>query len=142
MNTKKYLSQIERMDKTVQNKLSEIYQLKTLATNITVATDKERVQTSGNKDKIGDIVSKILDLENETSLLIDDYLRKKKKIINEIESMSNKNYYHVLFSKYVEYKTMDEIAEKMDYSWRQIIRIHGSALMEFEKKYGKEYLML
>lgn len=140
MTTKKYLSQIERIDKTIQNKLSEIYQLRSLATDITVATDKEKIQTSSDKDKIGNAVSRIVDLENETSSMINDYINTRKKIIREIDSISNKNYYQVLFSRYVEYKTMDEIAEKMNYSWRQIIRIHGSALIEFEKLYGSEYL--
>ena len=29
--------------------------------------------------------------------------------------------------------------DEMMYSWRQIIRLHGKALQEFEKIYGKTY---
>lgn len=140
MTTKQYLSQIERMDKSIQNKLSEIYQLKTLATNITVATDNERVQTSGGKDRVGGIVSKFVDAENESKKIIDEYIEKRKRIINQIDSMPQTNHYQVLFSKYVKYKTLDQIAEEMNYSWRQVARIHGSALSEFGKRYGSEYM--
>ena len=37
MDTKTYLQQIERLDRKIQNKFSEIAQLKTMATSITVA---------------------------------------------------------------------------------------------------------
>ena len=142
MTTKQYLQQIERLDKNIQNKLSEIYQLRALATNITVATDKEKIQTSGDKDRVGNLVSKVVDAENEASEMINDYLHKKDTIISQIESLPKTKHYQVLFSKYVEYKTFEKIADEMDYSWRQIIRIHGDALSEFGKIYGKEIMSL
>ena len=60
----------------------------------------------------------------------------------QIYSMQKENHYRVLFAKYIEDKTFDAIAEEMGYSWRQIIRIHGAALAEFEKMYGKEFVSL
>ena len=33
----------------------------------------------------------------------------------------------------------EKIADEMSYSWRQIIRLHGRSLQEFEKNYGKTY---
>ena len=41
--------------------------------------------------------------------------------------------------KYIEKKTFEDIASEMKYSWRQIIRIHGRALQEFERLYGNLY---
>ena len=62
MNTKQYLNQVRRSDRMINNKLSEIYQLKTLATSISVATDGDRVQSSGNKDRMGNTVARLVDL--------------------------------------------------------------------------------
>ena len=57
MNTKTYLNQISRLDKMIQNKLSEIYRLKTIACSVTVSTDKEAVDVSSDKDKLGSTVT-------------------------------------------------------------------------------------
>ena len=139
-STKGYLGQIERLDRMIQNKLSEIYQLKTMACNVTVANDRERIQMSADKDKLGTTVAKIVDLENETDRLVNELLEKKNHIIKQMENMENSTYYHILFGHYVSRKTLNQIAEEIPCSYRQITRAHGNALIEFEKMYGREYL--
>lgn len=142
MTAKQYLSQIERLNKMISNKLSEIYQVKSMASNISVLNEKDKVQTSGSKDRIGDMVSKMVDLEKEAQEYVNIYTDLRRKVIMQIDSMQKENHYRVLFAKYIEDKTFDAIAEEMGYSWRQIIRIHGAALAEFEKMYGKEFVSL
>lgn len=138
METKTYLSQIKRLDRLIQNKLSEIYQLKTIACSITVSNDKERVQNSSDKDRLGSTVAKIVDLERETDRLVDNFIDKRKHIISQMESLDTEMY-HVLFSRYVSCKTFDEIANEIPCSRMQVNRIHGKALSEFEKWFGSEY---
>lgn len=77
MNTKTYLNQISRLDKMIQNKLSEIYRLKTIACSVTVSTNKEAVDVSSDKDKLGSTVTKIVDLEKDTDRLVDEFMRKE-----------------------------------------------------------------
>ena len=72
MDTKQYLSQIERLDRVIQNKLTEIYQLKTMACNIVVSTENERVQTSGDKERMASTVAKIVDIENDITYVFGD----------------------------------------------------------------------
>lgn len=140
MTTKEYLSQIERFDRVIQNKLSEINQLKRMATSITIAPKDVNVQTSSDKDKMGTAVSKIIDLEKETDKLVDNYINKRKCIIKQIDSIRDTNMYHVLSKKYISRKDLSVIAVEMGYSFKQVCRIHGNALIEFEKLYGAEYL--
>lgn len=142
MTAKQYLSQISRLNKMIANKLSEIYQLKSMALNISVLNEEDKVQTSGSKDRIGDMVSKIVDMEKETQQYVDAYTDLRRKTIMQIDSMPKENHYKVLFAKYIEDKTFDVIAEEMGYSWRQIIRIHGDALAEFERMYRKDFMSL
>lgn len=139
MTTKQYLNQIHRIDKMINNKLSEIYQLKNLACSISISDNSERVQTSSDKDSLGNAVSKIVDLEREVNDCIDKFSEKRRKIIAQIDSLENDMYYQVLFSRYIEQKTFEKIAEDNEYSVRQILRIHGDALSEFERLYGSEY---
>lgn len=142
MTAKQYLSQISRLNKMIANKLSEIYQLKSMALNIGVLNEEDKVQTSGSKDRIGDMVSRMVDLEKEAQEYVNTYTDLRRKTITQIDHMPNENHYKVLFAKYIENKTFDVIAEEMGYSWRQIIRIHGAALAEFEKMYGSDFLSL
>lgn len=140
MDTKTYLGQISRLERQIQNKLSEIYQLKTMACSVTVSNEGERVQTSGDKDRLGSVVSKIVDLEKETDNIVDSFVDKRKRIIEQIDGMENEDYYHVLSMRYVGKATFEDIAKSTNWSIRKVFSIHGKALQEFECMYGKEYL--
>ncbi len=140
MKTKDYLSQVSRLNKMINNKLSEIHQLRELSVSISAIGNDERVQTSPNFDKIGTAIAKIDELENNLDKMIDEYLVKRERIIAQIDTMEEENVYQILFSRYIEKKTFEKIATEMEYSWRQIVRLHGKALQQFEKKYGEEYL--
>ena len=140
MKTKDYLSQVSRLNKMINNKLSEISQLRELSVSISAIGNDEKVQTSPNFDKIGTAIAKIDELENNLDKMIDEYLVKREKIISQIDTMEEESVYQILFSRYIEKKTFEKIATEMEYSWRQIVRLHGKALQQFEKKYGEEYL--
>lgn len=140
MKTKDYLSQVSRLNKMINNKLSEIHQLRELSVSISAIGNDERVQTSPNFDKIGSAIAKIDELENNLDKMIDEYLVKRERIIAQIDTMEEESVYQILFSRYIEKKTFEKIATEMEYSWRQIVRLHGKALQQFEKKYGEEYL--
>ena len=141
MDTKQYLNQISRLDRMIQNKLAEISQLRELAMSVSAVKNEERVQTTPNFDKIGTAYCKIEEMEEKLDKLIDEYVDKKNLIISQIDGIENETYYEILFARYIEKKTFEKIADEMAYSWRQIIRLHGGALQEFEKKYGNTYKM-
>ena len=141
MTTKEYLCQISRLDRMIQNKLAEISQLRELAMSVSAVKNEERVQTTPNFDKIGTAYCKIEEMEEKLDKLIDEYVDKKNLIISQIDKIENETYYEILFARYIEKKTFEKIADEMTYSWRQVIRLHGRALQEFEKKYSNTYKM-
>lgn len=140
MTTKSYLQQIERLEKMIQNKLSEIYRLKTISCSVSVSNEKDKVQTSADKDRLGSTVAKIVDLEHETNALVDNFTDKRNHIIDQIDHMENVDYYHILSLRYVGGNTFQSISNMTNWSMRQVFNIHGRALQEFEKLYGAEYL--
>lgn len=141
MDTKQYLQQISRLDRMINNKLAEISQLRELAMSVSAVKNEERVQTTPNFDKIGTAYCKIEEMEEKLDKLIDEFVDKKNLIISQIDEIENETYYEILFARYIEKKTFEKIADEMTYSWRQVIRLHGRALQEFEKKYGNTYKM-
>ena len=65
MDTKTYLQQISRLDRMINNKLSEISQLRELAMSVSAVKNEERVQNTPNFDKIGTAYCKIEEMEEK-----------------------------------------------------------------------------
>ena len=132
MNADEFLKQIERADKVISNKLYEVQRLRVLAVSTTVPTDREAVQTSGVSDKVGNIVAKIIDLENEINELIDEYVDLQRFCIGVIEAVKSPVQYTVLHKHYVQYKSFAEIAEEEHYSYDGIMKVKRKALEQVD----------
>ena len=142
METKAYLKQIGRLDRMIKNKIIELGQYRDLEYSLGAISNEERVQTTLNPDKFTKKVEKVIQLEQKIDKLIDAYVDKKEIIISQIDGMEDDTHYEVLFLRYVKRETFEKIACDVGFSLRQIIRIHGEALREFEKKYGETYKKL
>lgn len=142
MTTKDYLNQINRLNRMINNKISEISQLRELAYSVSSIKNEEKVQTSLKPDSIGCTIAKLEEMEKDIDRTIDEYRDKKCKIISQIDGMEDENYYNILFSRYIEKKSFELIATEMSFSYRNITRLHGKALKAFELKYGETYLRL
>lgn len=142
MTTKEYLRQVERLNLIIEDKMTEIETLRGIASRLSGNTENERVQTSLTKDKIGDIVSKIVDKEEELKVVMGEHIETKSIIIKQIEGITNNTFYKILTKKYIRFQSLTQIADDMGYSKRQIDRLHGKALLDFESQYGEKYLKL
>lgn len=127
--TKKYLSQIHLLDIQIRQKESELKEIRDYLENTAPLVSGDRVQTSP-KDKIPAEVALIVDLEEQVRRKKSILLQTKAKIINEIQSLDNPLYIDILYKRYVEYKSLWEIAEEMGYSYYRIRHLHGIALQE------------
>ena len=124
----------------IENKLDEIYRLREMSVSISTNMDKDRVQSSGSHDKLGESVAKIVDLERETNDILSELADKKKTIINQIDGMENYDFYVILTYKFVQKLDFREIFLKMKISERKMYTVYRQALKEFERLYGKLYL--
>ncbi len=137
MTTQEYLWQIQRFERMITNKLDEIHKLRMILSGTSsIGNLTEKVQTSGNKDRIGSSVVKIVDMENE----IDELIDKRYEIVRQIESLPDTQMYDVLAQRYVSGREMKSIQLCGVDSLRQVKRIHAKALDCFEKTYGELYL--
>lgn len=127
MTAKEYLSQIRKSDNQINNKLAEISRLREMATSITSTLKDDVVQTSGSGDKLGEVVSKIVDLENEINADVDKLVDTKKEIMSVIDTLKEP-FCDLLYKRYLHYMTWEEIAVAMNYSFRHVTRMHGTAL--------------
>ena len=131
-NPKEYLRQLRRLEVCIEQRQEELNRLRELI-GCNAIDYGERVQTSPSADSIPNEVIRRAELEADISRKIERFLQLKHKIINEIQSLDNAVYVSILYKRYVEYKSLDEIAVEMNYSYRQVLRLHGMALQEFKR---------
>lgn len=137
MEAKRYLSQIRKLDKLIENKLHEAERWRQIATGTTQQTDIERVQSDGSKHKMEDAICRYLSAEDEVNDAINFLVSLKQEIIHDIEQLST-NEYDVLHKKYVQFKELYEIAVEVDKSYSWVKAVHGSGLANLQKILDKK----
>ena len=138
MTAKEYLSRLRSLELRMSANASEIESLQTLATHITSAINSDGIHTTGmTSDKLGNCVSRIVDLQREINEDIDNLEIVRREIIDSLEKVTNSQYRELLRMRYVSGMTFEEIAVQMDMSWRWTVKLHGRALQEFSEKNKK-----
>lgn len=136
MKAKHYLRQVRRVDDLVRIKFEQIEILESIATKVTTDLTSEKVQNSSEQDKMSNIVAKIIDLKNELANDIERLLTLQKEVRVEIDGIENQDYRLLLSLRYLSFRTWEEIAVEMGYSYQWIHIIHRKALQEFETAFG------
>lgn len=134
MQTKEYLYSIERIDNMINEKLADIYELKCRATSTTVPSDREYVQSSGTTDKIGNMISKIVDMEKDVDMLV-DLLADRKRVICDICSKLTPLQSIMIKDRFIRYMSFSQIARIYGIKVGKAKYISKKAIEEFEKIY-------
>lgn len=136
MKAKEYLGQVMLLNEKINQKQLQYDELIQTATSTgAIRYDKERVHTSISGDKMGNIVSKYIDLQNGINHDMDHLIDLRNKIINEIQALSNVKFIKILFMRYIQNKRLEEIAVELNYSYQYVRKLHGYALQSFTEKY-------
>lgn len=132
-SAKDFLNRIRIADLMINAKVEQIGELRAKAEAIgAVRYDKDKVQSSMSGDNVLDCVAKIIELEKELDNDIDALVDMKRVALSRIQSMQSDVEKLILFERYFNGNTFEQIAVKCNYSWRQVHRIHGRALKHFE----------
>lgn len=123
-----FLEQVKKLDYRIKNKLIEQQQWRDIALGITANMEGEKVQSSGSQSKMADAVVKCVDMEAEIDSLIDELVDTKKAVIQTIERLDSPTEYDVLHRRYIQYQSLQEVADhyNKDYGWATTT--HGRAL--------------
>lgn len=130
MTKKDFLRRYLEADDSIQTKLDQIVKLRQLATKSTSVLSEDKVRSSGNTDKLGLIVSKIVDLENEVQQEICELNGIKAQVRRAIDSVSNENMRNILELRYINGMKWEQIAIQTSYDYSWVLRLHGQALQK------------
>ena len=116
-------------------KCEQVNTLRSRLTSLGSPSTGDKVQSSLDPDKFTNTMSKIIELEEKINADIDELVDLKRDAMNCIEKLNKDVEKLVLYKRYFNNKSFEQISVEMGYSWRQIHRIHGNALKNFDKVY-------
>lgn len=125
--TKKNLYELHWMKKNIKALEERLAELRTYAEKITTQLSKSPGSKNTSHDKLGDVVTQIVELQNEINYELGRMYAKEKEILKAIEKLPQREACLIRL-RYIESLSWERICVEMNYSWRQIHRIHGDAL--------------
>lgn len=127
-DAKAYLQQIKLHDARINRNLEELDNLRAMTTKITATWKDDVVSGTGNQDKLGAAVAKIVDLQTEIDKDIDAYIDMKRKVWDLLNGIENPEQLQILYKRYFRYEHWEQIACEMNMTYRNVCYIHGRAL--------------
>ena len=127
MTKKEFLNQYLNAEKEIGIKLAQIARLRELSTKITQTLTPDKVK-SNSENRLESSVSKIVDIEREIGASIDQLERTRLQVESVINSVPNVNQRNVLRLRYISGMKWEQIAVKLNYDYRWVLRLHGKAL--------------
>lgn len=128
MTAKQWLSRARFIDREITKLLDAKDAVKARVLSITPSYSGEPVQGTRDPHKF----DKLVELEDTIDTLVDKLVDTKREIITGISRLEDGRHREVLYARYIENKTFEEIAVGVGYSIRQVWRLHGEALLRME----------
>lgn len=128
MRAKDYLRQLKKLDRLIDNKIAEKSRWREIAQGVGSSFSVgDKVQTSGNQQKMADAVCHCITLEEEINAEIDKLIDKRREVVATIEEL-DVDEYELLHNIYVKCMNIQDAADAMDKSYSWATTIHGRAL--------------
>lgn len=125
---KRILWSYKRIDSQIRADYAELDDIVTLIKS----PNLDGLPTSQNSER--DLADLLIRKDEMLARILDDINRKetaRRKIDEALLAMPSETERTLLILRYKRGMTFDQIAEEMEYSWRHILRLHGSALAHF-----------
>lgn len=131
MDAKNFLRQIRRIDILLDAKQKEldVIRSKTIYPGISY---EEKVQTSFSNNKENQLIN-LIEYEIDLNKSIDEFIRIKKDVSSVIDKLEEGDQIDILYKRYFQYMTWEEIAASKNYTYQWIHKLHAKALIEIQK---------
>lgn len=134
MSAKTYLQQVRRKEFNVMIKRDEIEEIAAKLGIKAISYDKEPGGGSPDTKRNEYLIFKKLELQDQLEQEIKDMVEYRQAALEEIKKIDSPAEVEVLYKRYFKYKNWETIADEMNYSTRQVQRIHGEALLHLDEK--------
>ena len=104
-----------------------------MATRITPNYGGEGGGSHQTGDKLGAAVARIVDAENRVSDELEVLEATEREVVNTISAVHDATLSTLLYERYINGKTWEQIAVAMNYTYRRVTQLHGAALLLVEQ---------
>ena len=130
MTPKTYLSQYAAAERRIQYLEERKEHWRRRAMRITPQYGPSSGHSSGPNDPISMAVEKVCEVEAEIIAEIDKAVDLRREVKAAIDAVPDPIQREVLERRYIGLQSLERIAVEMNYSYRQILRLHGWALQQ------------
>lgn len=128
-----YLKSIKNLVDKRDKKLTQIDELRSVATNCVAPTDKEPVQSSGSGDKLSNIVGRMVDLLNEIDELDEMLMDRRSFVTRAVDKLSDDRHSQYIKLRYLDRKGFYETVMIMDLADSTARRIEKKSVSEITR---------
>ena len=129
MTPKEYLQQYRDAVRRATAAQDHLDELRSLAERITPNYGSIGGGTHQTGDKLGAAVARIVDAESRVSDELELLEATERDVVSTIGKITDGTLHTLLYERYINGKTWEQIAVALNYSYRQTTRMHGAALI-------------
>lgn len=129
MTPKEYLQQYRHAAERARAALEHLEELESIATRVTPLYGGEGGgQHQSGDEKMCNAVDKIIEAKNRVSDELETLEATDREIIGTIDKITDGTLHTLLYERYINGKTWEQIAVQMNYTYRRVTQLHGKAL--------------
>lgn len=133
MTSKEYLNRAHQIENRISAKAEQIEMLRSLVTKVTATISDTKVQSTPPPSRMEEIITKIMDLEEELKTDMDELISIKSEVMKTVKLVPEPELQLLLEKRYLYYEKWEDIAIEMGISVQHMFRLHGEALKKVEE---------
>jgi DNA-directed RNA polymerase specialized sigma subunit len=128
MTAKEWLKRGWKLDREITALLRTKEETRERLMSITAGYAGEPVQGTRDPHRY----DRLAELDDMIDQRIDQLVQIKAEITDAIARVQDSRYRTLLTERYLRYRTWEQIAVDMNYTWRRVMQLHGEALLAME----------
>lgn len=142
MTAKEYLQSVRRANTDADRHISRLEHYREAAGYGTGKREASRISGTSQRSRVEDNVCAMIDYEREHQLMgrandaVDEFVDRRKSACDIIALIPRERYREVLYRYYIDGLTWRQVAEQMGIGIRRVYKLHGWALVIFDKIKG------
>lgn len=138
MTAKQYLRQLSKLELNIRILTDELEERRTRLTSTAAPVLGDKVQSSPRGDSFAAAMAALVDKDLQRQELVYIYEQERDRIVAQIMALPNPLQARVLYDRYVQNRTLVQIADATHYSYTRICHVHGQALADFFRIYMQD----
>lgn len=144
MKPKQYMKQYENTFEDAREIIERIEWLQSQKTTLQQIIDgmPHGKGAKESDDRLDDLIIRVDELKNRAADELETLINSRLQVEKVIQCIEDSRYKRVLYGRYVELKTWEQIAEEIGYSYQWTCELHRDALVEVGKIITKKPQLL